>query len=74
MDRPNELDVTSLSCPVPLIRLAKAAAAMSAGERLLIIGDDPVFEDEVRDYCEESGHRIVEVTREGRRVRVLLQV
>ena len=69
-----ELDVTSLSCPVPLIRLSKAAAEVPPGSRLLITGDDPVFEEEVRDYCDENGHRVLEVTREGRRVSMLLQL
>ncbi len=69
-----ELDVTSLCCPVPLIRLSKAAGQMPPGGRLLITGDDPVFEEEVRDYCEENGHRVLEVSREGRRVSMLLQL
>jgi len=70
----SELDVTSLCCPMPLVRLAKAVQGMSAGERLTIVGDDPMFEEEMRDYCEENGHRILEVSRDGRRVTLLLEL
>jgi TusA-related sulfurtransferase len=74
VDLISELDVTSLSCPVPLIRLAKAAAEVPAGGRLRVTGDDPVFEEEVRDYCQEHGLGVLEVTRAGRRVSILLQL
>lgn len=45
------LCVTGLACPMPLIELAKAAKKMQPGEVLKITGDDPIFENCVRDFC-----------------------
>ena len=69
-----DLDLTSLCCPVPLLRLSKVIAEMSAGQLIRITGDDPIFEEEIRDYCEENAHEVLGVSRERRRVSILLRI
>lgn len=69
-----DLDVTSLCCPVPLLRLSKVVSEMAAGQQIRITGDDPIFEDEIRDYCEDNAHEVLEVSRVGRRVSLLIRI
>jgi TusA-related sulfurtransferase len=45
---------------MPLIALSEAVAEMQPGMVLEVIGDDPVFEIGVRDFCEARGHVILE--------------
>jgi tRNA 2-thiouridine synthesizing protein A len=56
--------VTGKCCPLPLIELAKAAKNMRPGELLKIIGDDPIFELSVRDYCTAQNLEIISVNKE----------
>jgi len=46
------VNVTGQCCPLPLIELAKAVRKLQSGEILKVIGDDPVFEVSVRDFCQ----------------------
>ena len=40
---PRRLDVTGTLCPVPVLRSARLARRMAAGELLEVIGDDPLM-------------------------------
>lgn len=56
-----DLVVSGSCCPVPLIQIAKAMATMKEGETLCVLGDDPIFELGVRDFCEANGHTLLDV-------------
>jgi len=60
-DSDKELDVSGMSCPMPLIRLSQSVAELGSGKALKVIGDDPVFEQGVRDFCELNQIEIVSV-------------
>lgn len=64
--------VTGQCCPMPLIELAKAVKQMQSGQILLIIGDDPIFEIGVRDYCEANGLTILNIDANSDRQRSIL--
>ncbi len=69
------VDVTGMTCPMPLIRLSQSAAMGSPGTKLTIIGDDPIFEQGVRDFCEVNNHEVVSVTPgEGRVIEICIQL
>jgi tRNA 2-thiouridine synthesizing protein A len=71
----NEIDVTGTSCPVPLIQVAKAAGDMSPGQVLKIIGDDPIFEKSIRDFCEAQGLEVLELIKEhSRKIAILIKL
>ena len=70
----NKLDVTGLLCPVPLLMTARVAAALPTGERLEVIGDDPDLAPDLRRWCEEAGHRLLEIQCEDRRTRVTIEL
>jgi len=56
------LDVRGSCCPLPLIKLAKAMQALAPGETLEVIGNDPIFEPSVRDFCQANGHVLLHAT------------
>ncbi|MDA8383416.1 MAG: sulfurtransferase TusA family protein [Betaproteobacteria bacterium] len=55
------LDVCGVCCPLPIIRLGESIAALKPGQTLEILGNDPVFEASVRDFCHANGHTILAV-------------
>jgi len=64
----DKLDVCGMSCPIPLISLSKSVSLLTPGSTLKILGDDPVFEQGVRDFCEFNQHEIISVKAQNRRV------
>ncbi|MDA8092412.1 MAG: sulfurtransferase TusA family protein [Betaproteobacteria bacterium] len=69
------LDVCGVCCPLPIIRLGESIAALKPGQTLEIMGNDPVFEASVRDFCQANGHTILEVRRiDRRRIAMLIRV
>jgi TusA-related sulfurtransferase len=69
-----EIDVVGKACPIPLITVAKEVRVMQRGQRLRIIGNDPIFEATIIDFCREGGHRIEETSRDGKKVSVTFVV
>ena len=63
-----DLDVVGKACPIPLITVAKEVRAMEKGQVLRIIGNDPLFEVTIIDFCREGCHEVQETTREGKKV------
>lgn len=73
-DTPRRLDVTGTLCPVPVLRSARAARRMAAGELLEVVGDDPLMRLDMAAWCAREGHELLELTADGERVRCLLRV
>lgn len=55
------LDVSGTCCPLPIIQMAKTVLQMAPGQTLEIIGNDPLFECSVRDFCQARGHALLSV-------------
>ena len=58
---------------MPLVQLAKAAAKIGNDESIRIIGDDPIFEIGVREFCQARGFVIESTQTEGREVTIELR-
>ena len=69
-----EINVVGKACPMPLITLAREVRTMQKGQTVRIIGNDPVFETSVIDFCQEWGHKVLETTREGRTVSIVFVI
>ena len=69
-----DLNVVGRSCPMPLITLAKEVRSLQRGQVVRITGNDPIFEESVVEFCREWRHEIVETTREGRTVSMVIRV
>ena len=67
------LNVSGMTCPMPLIEIRSMIDVLSPGEQLDVIGDDPVFETTMRDFCRENNHTILSVSVDGRQVSMLIE-
>ena len=53
------IDARGVLCPVPIIRLARAAAGAPAGTVLALLTDDPAAVHDVPAWCQLRGHALV---------------
>lgn len=74
MDADKLVDVTGKVCPLPLISLAKEVRTMRKGQVLSIVGDDPIFEESVLDFCREGAHELLDTNRDGKKVTIVFKV
>jgi TusA-related sulfurtransferase len=64
-----QLDMTGLSCPLPLLGAKKILDDLPDGQHMVLVSDCPGTGDDLRVWAEQTGHRVVHVERlEGRRV------
>jgi tRNA 2-thiouridine synthesizing protein A len=54
------LDVTGLRCPLPVIRLAKAARTAPAETVIAVLSTDPAAEPDVAAWCRMRGQELLE--------------
>lgn len=54
------LDTRGLSCPLPVLKARKALSVMKAGEELTLLATDPASAIDVRHFCHEMGHRLID--------------
>lgn len=59
-----QVDALGVLCPVPIIRLARAAAEGPPGTLLELWTDDPAAEHDVPAWCRLRGHTLLESTPE----------
>jgi tRNA 2-thiouridine synthesizing protein A len=52
-----ELDVKGLNCPLPVLRVKKAMAALPAGATLKVYATDPGAPKDVEAFCKASGNQ-----------------
>ncbi len=60
------LDVTGLTCPIPVLRAQKRLREMETGTILCVMATDPVAAIDFPHFCHESGHELLESTTEGK--------
>jgi tRNA 2-thiouridine synthesizing protein A len=53
------VEARGVLCPVPIIRLARAAAALPDGSLVELLTDDPAAEHDVPAWCRLRGHTLV---------------
>lgn len=58
------LDVLGLFCPVPILLAAREMQSLRPGDLLEVIGDDPGIREDMPAWCEQAGHRLVELVDE----------
>jgi tRNA 2-thiouridine synthesizing protein A len=58
-------DARGLKCPLPVLRMEKRLAALSAGARLVVLATDPIAKVDIPLYCIQQGHACVTSTVEG---------
>ncbi|MBS1196415.1 MAG: response regulator SirA [Proteobacteria bacterium] len=68
-----ELDVTGLSCPLPILRAKKALAEMQSGQVLRVIATDPGSVRDFAAFAKQTGNELIEQKRDGDNFEFLLR-
>lgn len=58
------LDVTGLNCPMPLLKAKKALNELPAGGLLKVLATDPGSVRDFETFSRQSGHALLESSRE----------
>ncbi|NCB09969.1 MAG: sulfurtransferase TusA family protein [Bacteroidia bacterium] len=61
MDIKMTLDCKGLSCPMPIMKVAKAMRDLSSGEVLEMLGTDPGTKSDMPSWCEKNGNELLSV-------------
>ncbi len=56
------LDCKGLSCPMPMMKLAKTMKSMKPGEVLEMLGTDPGTKSDIPNWCKKTGNTLLEKT------------
>jgi tRNA 2-thiouridine synthesizing protein A len=59
------VDARGLLCPIPILRLEKALRREPRGTVLRLLATDPAAVEDVRAFCQETGHGLLEERHEG---------
>jgi len=60
-----ELDVTGLNCPLPILRTKKALAVMESGQVLRVLATDPGSVKDFAAFARQTGNELIEQKQEG---------
>jgi tRNA 2-thiouridine synthesizing protein A len=58
------LDLKGLSCPLPIVKTAKAAKDLRSGELVEVLATDPGSVPDFTAWCRATGNQLVEQTEE----------
>jgi TusA-related sulfurtransferase len=59
---------------MPLIALAREVRNLKQGQTVRITGNDPLFEESIIEFCRERFHEIMDTTRDGRIITMVVKV
>ncbi len=54
------LDCKGLSCPMPMMKLAKAIKGLKSGEVLEMLGTDPGTKSDLPRWCNKTGNTLLD--------------
>ena len=60
-----QIDCTGLFCPMPIVKTREAMTQMVPGQILEMLSDDPASDPDMRSWAQNTGHELLEVTRNG---------
>ena len=55
----DELDATSLLCPLPVLKIRKRLKSLETNQIVKVIADDPAAIVDVPHFCREQGHNLL---------------
>jgi TusA-related sulfurtransferase len=69
----NELNLTGLKCPLPIVELNRAIKQMSPGEELQVIANDPAFPLDVEAWCRRTSQLLLSLQEQDGRYHARLR-
>lgn len=73
VDFDQEVDVSGLHCPMPILRAKKALAGMSPGQVLHIIATDPASANDIPSFARQTHNDLVEARQDGDKYHYLIR-
>ncbi len=73
MEANETLDALGLSCPMPIVKLAKKAKDLKVGEVLLLLSDDIGAKEDVPAWCNRTGNEYMGVEEEGKTMKFYIR-
>lgn len=73
MDIAQTINCVGMACPMPIIKLSKAAKELVSGQRLEVLADDPAFAPDVRAWCNKTGNKLVSLHAGADDVRAVIE-
>ncbi|MDR9437427.1 MAG: sulfurtransferase TusA family protein [Thiohalophilus sp.] len=70
----HQLDARRLLCPMPVIRVQDAIAALTPGEVLEVTCTDPGALNDVPAWCRINGHRILATVQQDEEIVIRIEV
>jgi tRNA 2-thiouridine synthesizing protein A len=68
-----ELDLSGLTCPMPLLKTKQALNKMPAGALVRVIATDPASERDFQVFSEQSGNKLLSAERQAERFVYVLE-
>lgn len=68
-----ELNLTGLACPGPLLTLKTKMEGLSLGQKIRVIASDPAFRNDVQAWAKSSGNKILSITNNKGLINVILE-
>lgn len=67
------LDLKGLSCPLPIVKTAKAMKGLSSGDVVEVFATDPGSTQDFRAWCRSTGNALLEETTENGTFRYVIK-
>ena len=58
-----QIDLTGLKCPLPVLKARRAIKDLGHGDVLEVWADDPAAQLDFPHFCETSGHELIQADR-----------
>ncbi len=68
-----KIDCLGLFCPMPILKTREAMKGLDTGQVLEMTSDDPASEADMRSWSAKTGHKLLEVDRNGAVYRFLIR-
>lgn len=68
-----ELDLSDLKCPLPVLHTQKALASMAEGSQLHVLATDPMAAIDIPHFCTQKGHRLIKASQRGDRLAFIIE-
>lgn len=73
MDFDIDIDAIGLLCPLPVLKLRKALAEAAPATVVRLTATDGMAQIDVPHFCNDTGHRLLEVIEIGRETQYFVQ-
>jgi tRNA 2-thiouridine synthesizing protein A len=73
IDPDKKIDCIGLFCPMPIVKTREAMKAMTIGQVLEMLSDDPASDADMKSWTRRTGNDLLEVTRDGAIYRFLVR-